>query len=217
MEDKNYMFKILIVGDNSTGKTSIVKRYVHNLFSNRSRSTVGINFDIKRLTLEDNVNVKLQLWDVAGQEIFGTMTRVYYRDAVGAFIVFDMTRPETLELASVWKKDIDEKVRLSDGSRIPVVLLGNKYDLAKSIDQDVVLESVQKKDNYLKYFPVSAKDNINIEESMTHLICSILDTIDHNLFSNKSEEPVSGEVVNLNVLMSKSTSSSWLPYGCCVL
>ena len=78
------------------------------------------------LTLDDNIVVRLQLWDIAGQERFGSMTRVYYKEAVGALLVFDVTRLSTFDAVSKWKADLDDKVRLPDGEPIPVVLLANK-------------------------------------------------------------------------------------------
>jgi len=76
--------------------------------------------------LAPNSLIRLQLWDIAGQERFGNMTRVYYKEAHGAFIVFDVTRDETFDLAQRWKNDIDNKVTLPNGDPIPVVLLANK-------------------------------------------------------------------------------------------
>lgn len=70
--------------------------------------------------------MRLQLWDIAGQERFGSMTRVYYKEAVGAFVVFDVTRAATLEAVHKWKVDLDSKVVLPDGRAIPTVLLANK-------------------------------------------------------------------------------------------
>jgi Ras-related protein Rab-32 len=85
---------------------------------------------VKVINWDQNTVVRLQLWDIAGQERFGNMTRVYYREAVGAFVVFDVTRVATFEAVQKWKNDIDSKVTLPPDDRpIPVVLLANKSDL----------------------------------------------------------------------------------------
>ncbi|RKP18332.1 ras-domain-containing protein, partial [Rozella allomycis CSF55] len=129
----SHIFKILVVGDLGTGKTSIIKRYVHNVFSTHYKSTIGVDFALKVIDWEDGSIIRLQLWDIAGQERFGSMTRVYYKESVGALLVFDVTRPTTLEGVLKWKRDVDDKVRFKDGSNIPVVLIANKMDaLSKS-------------------------------------------------------------------------------------
>lgn len=93
---------------------------------------IGVDFALKVLQYSPEVVVRLQLWDIAGQERFGNMTRVYYKEAVGALVVFDITRVSTFEGVSKWKQDLDEKVRLLDGSEIPVVLLANKVTFDSS-------------------------------------------------------------------------------------
>ena len=137
------MYKILVIGDLGAGKTSIIKRYVHRFFTQHYRATIGVDFALKVLNWDENTLIRLQLWDIAGkilptcsekkneiyisgQERYGNMTRVYYKEAVGAFIVFDVTRVNTFESVAKWKSDLDSKVQLSDGSPIPCVLLANK-------------------------------------------------------------------------------------------
>eukprot|EP00730_Choanoeca_flexa_P015707 TRINITY_DN7274_c0_g1_i1.p1 TRINITY_DN7274_c0_g1~~TRINITY_DN7274_c0_g1_i1.p1 ORF type:complete len:178 (+),score=46.18 TRINITY_DN7274_c0_g1_i1:94-627(+) len=143
-EFKEHLFKVLVVGDIGTGKTSIIKRYVHSMFSSHYKATIGVDFALKVINLDEDTVVRLQLWDIAGQERFGNMTRVYYKEAVGAFIVFDVTRVSTFEAVQKWKADIDNKVFLPDGSKIPVVLLANKCDLAK----EGLVKNAQAMDKY---------------------------------------------------------------------
>eukprot|EP00128_Syssomonas_multiformis_P012652 Colp12_sorted_trinity150504_noHs@10139 len=123
---KEYLFKVLVVGDIGSGKSSIIKRFVHNVFSIHYKATIGVDFASKVINWDSESVVRLQLWDIAGQERFGNMTRVYYKEAVGAFIVYDVTRNNTFEAVQKWKADIDAKVTLPDGSPVPVILLGNK-------------------------------------------------------------------------------------------
>lgn len=87
---------------------------------------IGVDFALKVIQWDANTIVRIQLWDIAGQERFGSMTRVYYKDAVGALISFDVTKHQTLEAVKKWKEDLDFKVTLPDGSPIPAVLVANK-------------------------------------------------------------------------------------------
>lgn len=92
-----------------------------------------MDFALKVLNWDQNTIIRLQLWDIAGQERFGSMTRVYYKEAVGAFIVFDVTRAATFDAVLKWKQDLDSKVQLSDGSPIPCILLANKVNVMLSV------------------------------------------------------------------------------------
>ena len=89
-------------------------------------SKIGVDFALKVINWDANTVIRLQLWDIAGQERFYNMTRVYYKDAVGCFIVFDVTRASTFEAVIRWKNDLDSKVTLPDGNPVPCVLLANK-------------------------------------------------------------------------------------------
>jgi len=178
IEPEEYLYKVLVVGEAGTGKTSIIKRYVHNMFSNHYKATIGVDFALKVLHWNNGRTIiRLQLWDIAGQERFGNMTRVYYREAVGAFVVFDVTRPMTFEVVSKWKKDIDSKVMLSDGRPIPVVLLGNKADLNKdtSILTGAQLDQYCKDNGFAGWFETSAKEDRNVQEAAKCLVKKILE------------------------------------------
>ncbi|XP_003388475.1 PREDICTED: ras-related protein Rab-32-like [Amphimedon queenslandica] len=174
---QEHLYKVLVIGDLGTGKTSIIKRYVHQFFSPHYRATIGVDFALKVLNWDNNTTIRLQLWDIAGQERFGNMTRVYYKEAVGAFVVFDMTRLSTFEAVTMWKSDLDNKVLLPNGKPIPAVLLANKCDLAS----EGFLGNVGQLDDYCKekgfagWFETSAKENIGIDEAARCLVAKILE------------------------------------------
>lgn len=88
--EHEYLWKVLVVGDVACGKTSLIKRIVHNIFSHNYKATVGVDFALKVVKWDDRTVVRVQMWDVAGQERFGCMTHTYYKDGLGAFVVCDV-------------------------------------------------------------------------------------------------------------------------------
>lgn len=171
------LYKILVIGELGTGKTSIIKRYVHQFFSQHYRATIGVDFALKVLNWDPHTIIRLQLWDIAGQERFGNMTRVYYKEAVGAFVVFDLTRSDTFKAVDKWKADLDSKVLLPDGRPIPCVLLGNKCDQTPDsmFANESTMEAVCKEKGFTAYFKTSAKENVNVEEAAHLLVHKIVD------------------------------------------
>lgn len=173
--NSDYLLKVLVVGETSTGKTSFIKRYVHQFFSRAYKATIGIDFALKTLQYNENTVVRMQLWDIAGQERFGSMTRVYYKDAAGAFLVFDVSQPRTFDAVIRWKADLDSKVSLSDGSNIPCLLLANKCDLVQRTEKDEeMLREFAKKNGFIGCLYTSPKDNINVEQSAKLLVTEIM-------------------------------------------
>ena len=85
------LYKVIVIGEVATGKSALIKRYVHNFFGSKAnyRATLGVDFQLKILKFNQDLDVRLQLWDIAGQERFSSMTRAYYKGAVGAVVVFD--------------------------------------------------------------------------------------------------------------------------------
>ncbi|CAG8697270.1 14890_t:CDS:2, partial [Cetraspora pellucida] len=144
---------------------------------------IGVDFAQKVLQWSPDKLVRLQLWDIAGHEKFGNMTRFYYKEAVGALIVYDVTRSYTFEGVSKWKSDLDQKVTLPEawgGGPIPVVLLANKSDLnheGPNTKTDAEISQYCEENGFIKWFKTSAVNNQNIEEASRSLVSEIL-TID---------------------------------------
>ncbi|KAM4865593.1 ras-related protein Rab-32 [Thomomys bottae] len=186
-ETHEHLFKVLVIGELGVGKTSIIKRYVHQLFSQHYRATIGVDFALKVLNWDSRTLVRLQLWDIAGQERFGNMTRVYYKEAVGAFVVFDISRSSTFEAVLKWKSDLDSKVHLPNGNPIPTVLLANKCDQKREGGQTLPqMDQFCKDHGFSGWFETSAKDNINIDEATRFLVENIL--LNHQSFPNEESD-----------------------------
>ncbi|CAO3698151.1 unnamed protein product [Rhizopus microsporus] len=157
--------------------------------------TIGVDFALKVIQWTPDIIVRLQLWDIAGQERFGNMTRVYYKEALGAIVVYDITRPQTFEGVTRWKKDIDAKVALPDawgGGQIPVILLANKTDLIQEGHGQPVnpaeLDSFCREHGFIQWFETSAKDNSNIEEATRCLVSAIVKLEEENVNNTVSDE-----------------------------
>ncbi|XP_039198883.1 ras-related protein Rab-38 [Crotalus tigris] len=201
---QEHLYKLLVIGDLGVGKTSIIKRYVHHNFSPHYRATIGVDFALKVLSWDSETVVRLQLWDIAGQERFGNMTRVYYREAVGAFIVFDVTRPATFEAVTKWKEDLDTKLTLPNGQMVPTVLLANKCDQAQEllVNNGFKMDQFCKDNGFVGWFETSAKDNINIDEAARCLVKHIISS------DSEPAQPMNSDVINPHLNSSKSNRCS---------
>ncbi|XP_043285265.1 ras-related protein Rab-32-like [Venturia canescens] len=171
---KELLFKFLIIGDYGVGKTAIVRRYTEGKFSSNYKITIGADFAIKTLDWDPRTKINLQLWDIAGHERFGYMTRVYYKYAVAAALVFDISRVATFQSVKKWLVDLRDKVTLPDGSSIPIVLLANKCDIhTVSVPTEQIVKFC-KENKIASWYITSAKENKNIDEAMRYLVESVL-------------------------------------------
>jgi Ras-related protein Rab-32 len=130
---------------------------------------------VKTLEWDDSNQINLQLWDVAGHERFGTMTRVYYKYAIAAVIVFDIQRPATFDAVLKWRDDVNQKVVLANDEPIPCILLANKCDQPNVRIDDAALDQFCLEHNFAAWFATSAASNQGIDEAMNFLVTKILD------------------------------------------
>ncbi|PSN49802.1 Ras-related protein Rab-7L1 [Blattella germanica] len=183
------LFKVLIVGDPTVGKTSFVQRFVQNTYKKDYKGTVGVDFALKVVKSSDNQIVKLQLWDIAGQERFTWMTRIYYKDSNGCVIMFDSGNKNSLMNTIKWKKDVDSKCTLPDGTPLPCILLANKCDLAEKQVTKEELDKFYKEHNFIAWTETSAKEGIMVNESMKFLMELML-----RQNGNSNLEPISDSI-----------------------
>mmetsp|Transcript_346 Transcript_346/g.1208 ORF Transcript_346/g.1208 Transcript_346/m.1208 type:complete len:212 (+) Transcript_346:73-708(+) len=175
-----YRFKVIVVGDSGAGKTSIIRRYVQDKFVASYKSTIGLDFSVKNIKWDETSEVVLQLWDIAGQERFRNMTRSYYKGAVGAIVVFDVTREETYLKNQAWKQDIDKKV-MHNGKPIPTLLMANKCDMQVGdfMKDRTVLDEYCETHNFIGWYETSAKDNVGIDAAIKNLVSKLMADAGH--------------------------------------
>ncbi|XP_038579657.1 ras-related protein Rab-7L1-like isoform X2 [Micropterus salmoides] len=175
-----HLLKILVVGDGNVGKSSFVHRYVNGQFNKMYKMTVGVDFSVKLLHWSDKEKVRLQLWDIAGQERFISMTRIYYKGASGCVVMFDVTSSSSFLSCRHWKQDLDNKAMLHNGDSVPCILLANKCDLAQRVVSADSIDKFSKANGFVAWMETSVKENKNIEEAMRRLVQEIL-TVQSNL------------------------------------
>lgn len=171
MASYDYTFKILLLGDASVGKTSFTKRYCYNIFNPSERLTIGVDFHVKTIELSDK-RIKLQLWDVGGEERFRFLLPTYCLGANAAFLLYDITRPSTLDNISEWITIVKQK-----GGPIPIMLVGSKLDLETSqrqVQRDYGIQIAEKND-MASFVEISAKENMNVDDAFKVLTELTLD------------------------------------------
>eukprot|EP01128_Nolandella_sp_AFSM9_P006348 TRINITY_DN3238_c0_g1_i2.p1 TRINITY_DN3238_c0_g1~~TRINITY_DN3238_c0_g1_i2.p1 ORF type:complete len:215 (-),score=27.75 TRINITY_DN3238_c0_g1_i2:30-674(-) len=181
----DHLYKVLVIGEYAAGKTSIIRRFCESYFTPNYKLTIGVDFAVKEVEVEDQ-KVTLQLWDVAGHERFGTMTRVYYKYAIAAVVVYDLSRPATLEAVTKWRDDVNSKVVLANDEPIPIILLANKCDLDEVTQPGEEMQMFARENGFLAFFPTSAQADIGINEAMDFLVKQILRVADANKPSTAS-------------------------------
>lgn len=161
IQEYDYLFKLLLVGNSSVGKSSILLRFSDNVFNDDFQPTIGVDFKIRTLDLE-KTTVKMQIWDTAGQERFKTITASYYKGAHGVIIVYDITDRQSFVDLEGWLQEVEKNTTDENVVRL---LIGNKCDLESS--RKVSKEEGQRfaESNGMKFIETSARNAVNIEEA----------------------------------------------------
>ena len=153
--------KIITLGESGVGKTSIIRRYIHNIFDENNLSTIGLNFSFKEVKLKDGNTINLKLIDTAGQEKYRALAKSYFKNVDAALFVFAMNSQESFDNIKNWIKLFDDYHNGKTG--IPKYLIGNKSDQERVV-QDDLIEQLKNEYKDYKYFETSAKNNDGIEK-----------------------------------------------------
>ncbi|XP_061768192.1 EF-hand calcium-binding domain-containing protein 4B isoform X2 [Nerophis ophidion] len=158
------LFKVVLVGNSSVGKTSLLRSFCEGHFHPSTTATVGIDFSVKILTL-NNMQVAMQLWDTAGQERYRSITKQFFRKADGVVVMYDVTMEESFKAVSPWLANVKDAA----GEGVQILLLGNKMDM--DADREVSLKEAEQlaQESKVMFYEVSAYTGKNVTESLTHL------------------------------------------------
>ncbi|XP_072533692.1 ras-related protein Rab-23 isoform X2 [Salminus brasiliensis] len=202
-EDMEVAIKVVVVGNGAVGKSSMIQRYCKGIFTKDYKKTIGVDFLERQIVVNDE-DVRLMLWDTAGQEEFDAITKAYYRGAQACVLVFSTTDRESFEAISSWR----EKVEMEVGD-IPTVLVQNKIDL---LDDTVIkneeAEGLAKKLK-LRFYRASVKEDLNVNEG-------VFNTTSGNHPNHNSSDLNGREVINLRPNKQR-TKKNKIPFGSCTL
>ncbi|KAJ6808087.1 ras-related protein ARA-4 [Iris pallida] len=181
---ESYLFKVVIIGDSAVGKSNLLSRYSRDEFNPNSRATIGVEFQTQTLTI-DGKEVKAQIWDTAGQERFRAVTSAYYRGAVGALLVYDITRSATFQSIDRWLQELNTH---SDTS-VARILVGNKCDLGEIRAVSVEDGKNLAESEGLFFMETSALDSTNVKTAFEIVIKEIYNHVSRKVLSSDTSKP----------------------------
>ncbi|XP_017564201.1 ras-related protein Rab-25b [Pygocentrus nattereri] len=167
-EAYNFVFKVVLIGESGVGKSNLLSRFTKNEFNHDSRTTIGVEFSTRTVQVE-SLTIKAQIWDTAGLERYRAITSAYYRGAVGALLVYDISKHLTYESAERWLKELYDHA----DPHIVVMLVGNKSDLAsiRSVPTEDAKDFAEK--NGLLFTETSALESTNVETAFNNVLMEI--------------------------------------------
>ena len=164
--------QLLVIGDSSVGKTSLITRYTNGTFKEEYLATVGLDYYSKNEEF-NNQTIQVKLWDTAGQERFKALTQNYFRNAEGVLLAFDVTNEESFNNLKDWISSIKINMEAKN-IFLPLIVVGNKIDMEN--DREITKEEAEKfaSENKYKYFETSAKTGEGVDEAVKELINLVL-------------------------------------------
>ncbi|MCO5580984.1 hypothetical protein L7F22_034859 [Adiantum nelumboides] len=208
-DDYDYLFKVVLIGDSGVGKSNLLSRFTRNEFSLESKSTIGVEFATRTINVEGKM-IKAQIWDTAGQERYRAITSAYYRGAVGALLVYDITRHVTFENVERWLKELKDHT----DSNIVVMLVGNKSDLRhlRAVSTEDGESFAETESVY--FMEASALESTNVENAFKQVLTQIYRVVSKkalDIGEYPAAVPTQGQTINV----SGNDSSATKRVGCC--
>ena len=204
----SYIFKVSLIGDSSTGKTSILLRFIDDYFTEDTKSTIGVDFKLVSFELEPKIYAKMQIWDTCGSERFKSLTSSFIKTCNAFILIFDLTRKNTFHNIDHWIKIIKENT-----SPKFMILIGNKSDLIneRNIDKEIILDYCEK--NLFNYMEISAKNNLNIEKLFKEVAYQLYNDIKKSEKNDIKNIGYKGNFSDIQVKLDDNNPSQ--KKGCC--
>ena len=204
----SYIFKVSLIGDSSTGKTSILLRFIDDYFTEDTKSTIGVDFKLVSFELEPKIYAKMQIWDTCGSERFKSLTSSFIKTCSAFILIFDLTRKNTFHNIDHWIKLIKENT-----SPKFMILIGNKSDLIneRNIDKEIILDYCEK--NLFNYMEISAKNNLNIEKLFKEVAYQLYNDIKKSEKNDIKNIGYKGNFSDIQVKLDDNNPSQ--KKGCC--
>uniref|UniRef100_A0A3B4VQ46 Ras-related protein Rab-23 n=2 Tax=Seriola TaxID=8160 RepID=A0A3B4VQ46_SERDU len=200
-EDMEVAIKVVVVGNGAVGKSSMIQRYCKGIFTKDYKKTIGVDF-LERQILVNDEEVRLMLWDTAGQEEFDAITKAYYRGAQACVLVFSTTDRESYQAIDSWREKVEAEV-----GDIPTVLVQNKIDLLEeTVIKNEEAEALAKRLK-LRFYRASVKEDLNVNEG-------VFNTTSSNVCNQSSSN--GREVITLRPNKQR-TKKNKNPFGSCSL
>lgn len=209
-DEYDYLFKLVLIGDSGVGKSNLLSRFTKNEFNLESKSTIGVEFATRSLNIDGKV-IKAQIWDTAGQERYRAITSAYYRGAVGALLVYDVTRHVTFQSIVRWLKELRDHT----DPNVIVMLIGNKSDLRHLVAVPTEDGKTLAEKENLYFMETSALEATNVEKAFTEVLNQIYRVVSKRAVEAGDDGATpsvmpKGETINI-----KDEGSAWKRFGCC--
>ncbi|KAK4369220.1 hypothetical protein RND71_013012 [Anisodus tanguticus] len=204
---EEYLFKIVVIGDSAVGKSNLLSRFSRDEFDHNSKATIGVEFQTQVVEI-DGKEIKAQVWDTAGQERFRAVTSAYYRGAVGALVVYDISRKTTFENIKRW---LDELNTHCD-TTVARMLVGNKCDLENIRDVSVEEGKNLAEEEGLFFIETSALDSTNVNTAFEIVIREIYKNVSRKVLNSDSYK---AELSVNRVSLANGTDMSKQNASCC--
>ena len=185
----DFLFKVVMIGDSGVGKSNLLMRYTKGDFNIESKTTIGVEFATKTVETADKKVVKAQIWDTAGQERYRAITNAYYRGAVGALLVYDVTSASSFKHVVDWLRELKQYA----DSNIVILLVGNKTDLKDRREVRKEDAAAYADQHQLAFIETSALDCSNVDLAFDRIINEIHKVVSQSAVADEEEEPAPKE------------------------